>query len=311
MVDVLAPVSPGLSRTPLVRLEALSPPGVDIFAKLEWASPTGSIKDRIAVAMLERARSEGRLTSRTRLLEPSSGNTGIALARLAFMWKIPFTVVMAEGASEERIQTLRTFGAEIIFSPGEEGSNGAVRRAGEIAASGDYLMLNQYENPANAEAHYRGTGREIVEELDRVDAFVAGLGTGGTLMGAGEAIRESFPRAQVAAAEPPMGELITGLRSIDAGYIPPIFDPDRIDRRILVRLAPTIEHTRMLLSAEGMFAGPSCGAALAVALRIAREIRSGTVVTVFPDAGWKYLSTGIYTGSIGEAVERATNQILW
>lgn len=301
----------GLAPTPLIRLDALSPPGVDIYAKLEWALPTGSIKDRIAVAMLERARAEGLLTPGIHLMEPSSGNTGIALARLAMLEKIPFTVVMAEGASEERVELLETFGAEIIFSPGEEGSNGAVRMAEGLAASGDYLMLNQYENPANVEAHYRGTGREIAAELDRVDAFVAGLGTGGTLMGAGAAIRESFPGAQVVAAEPPMGELITGLRSIDAGYIPPIFDADRIDRRILVRLAPTIEHTRLLLSSEGLFAGPSCGAALAVALRIARGMRSGTVVTIFPDAGWKYLSTGIYTGSIEQAVEGASTQILW
>ena len=273
--------------------------------------PTGSIKDRIAVAMLERARSEGRITPQTHLLEPSSGNTGIALARLALMWGIPFTVVMAEGASAERIQTLETFGAEIIYSPRDEGSNGAVRLAEQIVSSGDYLMLNQYENPANAEAHYRGTGREIVTELERIDAFVAGLGTGGTLMGAGAAIRESFPGVQVVAAEPPMGELITGLRSIDDGYIPPIFNPDRLDRRILVRLASTIEHTRLLLSVEGLFAGPSCGAALAVALRVATGMRSGTVVTIFPDAGWKYLSTGIYTGAIEEAVQGATNQILW
>ncbi len=301
----------GLSSTPLVRLDAFSPPGVDIYAKLEWVLPTGSIKDRIAVAMLEKARSEGRLTPGTHLLEPSSGNTGIALARLALLWDLPLTVVMAQGAGAERIETLRTFGAEIIFSPGDEGSNGAVRVAEQLAASGDYLMLNQYDNPANVEAHYRGTGREIVEELDRVDAFVAGLGTGGTLMGAGAAIRESFPGAQVVAAEPPMGELITGLRSMEAGYVPPIFEADRIDRRILVRLAPTIEHTRRLLSVEGMFAGPSCGAALAVALRIAGELRSGTVVTIFPDAGWKYLSTGIYTGSIQDAVQSATNQILW
>lgn len=301
----------GLAPTPLIRLDALSPPGVDLFAKLEWALPTGSIKDRIAVAMLERARSEGLLTPGIHLMEPSSGNTGIALARLAMLEGIPFTVVMAEGASEERMELLETFGAQIVHSPGEEGSNGAVRVAGELAASGDYLMLNQYENPANVEAHYRGTGREIVAELDRVDVLVAGLGTGGTLMGAGAAIREAYPGAQVVAAEPPMGELITGLRSIDAGYIPPIFDPDRIDRRILVRLAPTIEHTRLLLSAEGLFAGPSCGAALAVALRIAGGMRSGTVVTIFPDAGWKYLSTGIYTGSIQQAVEGASTQILW
>ena len=301
----------GLAPTPLVRLDALSPPGVDIYAKLEWALPTGSIKDRIAVAMLERARAEGLLTPGIHLMEPSSGNTGIALARLAMLEEIPFTVVMAEGASEERMELLGTFGARIIHSPRREGSNGAVRMAQRLAASGDYLMLNQYENPANVEAHYRGTGREIVAELDRVDAFVAGLGTGGTLMGAGAAIREAFPGAQVVAAEPPMGELITGLRSIDAGYIPPIFDPDRIDRRILVRLAPTIEHTRLLLSAEGLFAGPSCGAALAVALRIARGMRSGTVVTIFPDAGWKYLSTGIYSGSMEQAVEGASTQILW
>ncbi len=311
MVEVLSPSSTGLAPTPLIRLETLSPPGVEVFAKLEWVLPTGSIKDRVAVAMLEKARSEGMLTPDTRLLEPSSGNTGIALARLAGMWNVPFTVVMAEGASEERVQTLHTFGAEIVYSPREEGSNGAVRVAEQMAASGDYLMLHQYQNPANVDAHYRGTGREIVSELDRVDAFVAGLGTGGTLMGAGAAIKEAFPGAQIVAAEPPMGELITGLRSMDAGYIPPIFDPDRIDRRVLVRMAPTIEHTRMLLAAEGLFAGPSCGAALTVALRIAREMRSGTVVTVFPDAGWKYLSTGIYTGSVEEAVERASNQILW
>ena len=309
---MIAPKSPAaLSPTPLVRLGALSPPRVDIFAKLEWFLPTGSLKDRVAVAMLEKARSEGRLTPGTRLLEPSSGNTGIALARLALLWNIPFTVVMAEGAGAERIEALNAFGARIIFSPGEEGANGAVRMAEEIAASDDYLMLHQYENPANVEAHYQGAGREIVNELDRVDALVAGLGTGGTLMGAGAAVRESFPRAKVVAAEPPVGELITGLRSMGAGYIPPIFDADQIDRRVLVRLPSTIEHTRLLLSAEGLFAGPSSGAALAVALRVAREMRSGTVVIIFPDAGWKYLSTGIYTGPLDQAVERAADQILW
>ncbi len=303
-------LSTALSPTPLVRLEALSPPGVDIYAKLEWFLPTGSLKDRVAVAMLEKARSEGRLTSETRLLEPSSGNTGIALARLALLWDIPFTVVMAKGASAERIEVLKTYGTEIIFSPGDQGANGAVRMAEEIAASGDYLMLHQYANPANVAAH-RGTGREIVAELDRVDALVAGLGTGGTLMGAGAVVRESNPGVQVVAAEPPVGETITGLRSMEDGYIPPIFDADQIDRRILVRLWSTIEYTRLLLSAEGLFAGPSSGAALAVALRVAKEIHSGTVVTIFPDAGWKYLSTGIYTGPLAQAVEGAADQILW
>lgn len=303
--------STALSPTPLVRLGALSPPGVDVYAKLEWFLPTGSLKDRVAVAMMEKARAEGRLTPETRLLEPSSGNTGIAMARLALLWGIPLTVVMPEGASAERIEIMKTFGTEIVFSPREEGANGAVRMAEEIAASGDHLMLHQYANPANVEAHYRGTGREIVAELDRVDALVAGLGTGGTLMGAGAAVRESFPRVQVVAAEPPVGELITGLRSMDAGYIPPIFDADRLDRRVLVRLRSTIEHTRLLLSAEGLLAGPSCGAALAVALRVAREMTSGTVVTIFPDAGWKYLSTGIYTGPIDQAVQRASDQVLW
>ena len=299
------------SPTPLVRLEAFSPPGVDIYAKLEWFQPTGSIKDRIAAAMLEKARADGQLGPGTRLLEPSSGNTGIALARLARLWNIPLTVVMAEGVSAERIKMLKIYGTEIIFSPGDQGSNGAVHMAEEMAASGDYLMLHQYNNPANVDAHYRGTGPEIVAELDRVDALVAGLGTGGTLMGAGAAVRELNPQVQVVAAEPAVGETITGLRSMSAGYIPPIFDPAQIDRRLLVRLRPTIEYTRLLLSAEGLFAGPSCGAALAVAIRVARQMQSGTVVTIFPDAGWKYLSTGIYTGSIDRAVEKAANQILW
>ena len=303
--------STSLAPTPLVRLEALSPPGVDVYAKLEWFLPTGSLKDRVAVAMMEKARAEGRLVSGTRLLEPSSGNTGIAMARLAMLWGVPLTVVMPEGSSTERIEIMKTFGTEILFSPQAEGANGAVRMAEDIAESGDYLMLHQYANPANVEAHYAGTGREIVADLDRVDVLVAGLGTGGTLMGAGAAVREAFPTAQVVAAEPPVGELITGLRSMEAGYIPPIFDADRIDRRVLVRLRPTIEHTRLLLTAEGLFAGPSCGAALAVALRVAREMRSGTVVTIFPDAGWKYLSTGIYNGPLDQAVERASDQILW
>ncbi|MYA39989.1 MAG: PLP-dependent cysteine synthase family protein [Acidimicrobiia bacterium] len=305
------PVSTSLAPTPIVRLEALSPRGVDVYAKLEWFLPTGSLKDRVAAAMMEKARSEGRITPGTKLLEPSSGNTGIAMARLAMLWGVSLTVVMPEGSSAERIETLKTFGTRILFSPQPEGANGAVRVAEEMAASGDYLMLHQYANPANVEAHYSGTGREIVTQLDRVDVLVAGLGTGGTLMGAGAAVRESFPRAQVVAAEPPVGELITGLRSMEAGYIPPIFDAGRLDRRVLVRLRPTIEHTRLLLTAEGLFAGPSCGAALAVALRVAREMRSGTVVTIFPDAGWKYLSTGIYTGPLDQSVEKASDQILW
>lgn len=302
----------GAAPTPLVRLQRVAPPQVEVWAKCEWHLPTGSVKDRVAAAMVARAEAEGRLHPGVRLLEASSGNTGIALARLARQIGIPLTVVVPDNVSPERVELLRAFGAEVRFTPGAEGSNGAVGRAERLAEEQGYLMLHQYANPANPQAHYLTTGSEIAAALDRVDAFVACLGTGGTLMGAGRALRERFPRVRVVAAEPPVGESIAGLRSLADGYVPPVFDPAGIDRRLLVRTRDAVAMTRRLLVEEGLFVGPSSGAAVHAALKVAAGLPAGAVlVTVLPDAGWKYLSTGIYRGDLTEAVAAVEHTTLW
>ncbi len=296
--------------TPLVRLERLSPnPAVAIYAKLEWFLPTGSVKDRVAASMLARAEAEGVVQPGAHLLEPSSGNTGIALARLAMLRGYDLTVVIPENVSPERKELLGSFGATVVSTPGELGSNGAIAHAEKLAADGGYVMLYQYVNPANPDAHYRTTGPEILAELDHVDAFVAGLGTGGTLMGVGRALREANPALEVVAAEPPAGEAVMGLRSLDDGYRPPVFDPDAIDGKILVRPRDAIAMTRRLLHEEGLFAGLSSGAAVHAAARWAEKMERGTVVTLLPDGGWKYLSTGVWTGTLDQAVAHLADQL--
>src|SRR5580765_6085159 len=284
-----------VGNTPLVELKPAG--AVQIYAKLEGQNPTGSIKDRIAKAMIEAAEASGELEPGRELLEPTSGNTGISLALVAKLKGYPLTCVMPENATEERKRLLRLYGAQIVYSPGEEGSNGAVRLALRLAEeSPKYFMPFQYANEANPRAHYEGTGTEIAEALDRVDVLVAGLGTGGTLMGAGQRLRESFPNVVVAAAEPLPGDPVMGLRSLDDGYVPPILDVAKIDRKLLVSNADAVEGLRLLLDEEGIFAGVSSGAVVHVARRLAAELEEGVVVCVLPDGGWKYLSAGFWHG---------------
>jgi cysteine synthase len=286
-----------IGDTPLVELSRLSPPGVTIYAKLEGQNPTGSTKDRVALAMIEAAEAAGELEPGRELLEPTSGNTGIALALVAKLKGYRLTCVLPENATEERRQLLRLYGAEIVESPGAEGSNGAVRVALELAEREPrYFMPFQYANEANPRAHYDGTGAEIAAALDRVDVLVAGLGTGGTLMGAGARLRESFPDVVVAAAEPLPGDPVMGLRSLDDGYVPPILDVAKIDRKLLVSNDEAVEGLRLLLDEEGILAGVSSGAVVHVARRLAAELEEGVVVCVLPDGGWKYLSAGFWHG---------------
>ena len=287
-----------IGRTPLVELSQISPEGgARLYAKVEGQNPTGSIKDRIAKTMVEAAESSGELEPGRELLEPTSGNTGISLAMVAKLKGYPLTCVLPENSTPERVRMLELYGAKVVFSPGSEGSNGAVRHALRLA-EGDarYFMLNQYANEANPRAHYEGTGAEIAEALPRVDAFVAGLGTGGTLMGAGERLRETFPDVLVAAAEPFQGDLVYGLRSLADGYVPPILDVSRLDRKILVSNDESLAGLRALLDREGIFAGVSSGAVVHVARRIAAELdEDAVVVAVLADAGWKYLSADFWT----------------
>ena len=287
-----------IGRTPLVELCRLSPEGGGrLYAKLEGQNPTGSIKDRIAKAMIEAAEASGELEQGRVLLEPTSGNTGISLAMVAKLKGHPLTCVLPENSTPERVRMLELYGATIVFSPGSEGSNGAVRQALRLAETdARYFMLNQYANEANPRAHYEGTGAEIADALPRVDAFVAGLGTGGTLMGAGERLRESFPDVVVAAAEPFQGDLVYGLRSLADGYVPPVLDVSRLDRKILVSNDESVTGLRALLDREGIFAGVSSGAVIHVARRIASELdEDAVVVAVLADAGWKYLSADFWT----------------
>jgi cysteine synthase/molybdopterin converting factor small subunit len=287
-----------IGGTPLVELPRISPEGgARLYAKLEGQNPTGSIKDRIAKTMVEAAESSGELEPGRELLEPTSGNTGISLAMVAKLRGYPLTCVLPENSTPERVRMLELYGAKVVFSPGSEGSNGAVRHALRLAESDPrYFMLNQYANEANPRAHYEGTGAEIAEALPRVDAFVAGLGTGGTLMGAGERLRESFPDVLVAAAEPVQGDLVYGLRSLADGYVPPILDVSRLDRKILVSNDESLTGLRALLDREGIFAGVSSGAVVHVARRIAAELdEDAVVVAVLADAGWKYLSADFWT----------------
>jgi cysteine synthase B len=294
-----------IGNTPLVAAHQLSPnPDVRLFVKLEGMNPGGSVKDRIAKSMIEDAEADGRLLPGDTILEPSSGNTGIGLALVCRVKGYKLRVVLPENVSVERRQLLEIFGAEVIPSPAEEGSNGAIRMAQALAKEGDAVFLYQYGNPANPKAHYTTTGPEIWADCPEVDAFVAGLGTSGTLMGVGRYLKERRPSVRIVAVEPPAGEDVQGLRSLDEGYIPPIFDPDVLDRRFIVRLGESVEWTRRLAEI-GIFAGLSAGAVMAGAAKMAATMDGGTIVALLADGGWKYLSTGAWTDDIDAVVERA------
>jgi cysteine synthase B len=305
-----------VGNTPMVDVSSLSPnPAVRILAKLEGQNPAGSVKDRIALAMIQTAEADGTLAPGQTIVEPSSGNTGIALAMIARMRGYPIKILMPENVSVERRQALEVWGAEIITTPGEEGSNGAVRRATELADEHpEWAFLYQYGNEANPRAHYEGTGPEIWRDCPEITHFVAGLGTSGTLMGVGRYLKEQDPAIKVVAIEPPLGERVEGLRNLDDGYIPPVYEkwggPDLLDRKRIVRPRESIEWTRRLAEV-GIFSGISGGAALAGAAKVASEIEAGVIVVILADGGWKYLSTGAWTGDIDEVAALAERMIVF
>src|SRR5919198_6112908 len=302
-----------IGNTPLVELQRLSPrPGVRIFAKLENYNPTGSVKDRVARAMIERAEEEGLIRPGQTILEPTSGNTGISLAMICARKGYPLKVVMPSNVTEERTQLLRMYGADIVYSPGVQGSNGAVAMALEMAeADSSYYMPYQYGNQANPDAHYHGTAVEILEELDTVAAFVAGLGTGGTLMGNARRFKEEDPDTLIVAAEPLQGENVQGLRSLEDGYIPPILDLSLLDRKIFVSNRDAVVWTKKLQEEEGLFIGVSSGAIASIAVRVAADIDEGNVVFVAPDDGWKYLSSGVYNKTLEELEDVIDSASFW
>jgi [CysO sulfur-carrier protein]-thiocarboxylate-dependent cysteine synthase len=305
-----------LGRTPLVGLPRLSPaPDARLWAKLEDRNPTGSVKDRAAFFMVAEAEKEGRLRPGSTLLEPTSGNTGISLAMVAKLRGYRLICVMPENTSAERRQLLEMYGAEIIFSPGAGGSNEAVRVAKGLAAENpDWVMLYQYGNEANSLAHYETTGPELLEDLPSITHFVAGLGTTGTLMGTGRYLRERVPGVQIVAAEPRYGELVYGLRNIDEGFVPELYDESVLTSRFSVTSADALRRTRQLLDLEGLFAGISSGAAVHAALAMAEKAAAAgqraDVAVMIADGGWRYLSTGAYTGTLEEAEARLEGQ-LW
>ena len=304
-----------VGNTPLVEVPHLSPaPSVRLWVKLEGQNPTGSVKDRIALAMVEAGEASGELTRDKTILEPTSGNTGIALAMVAKTRGYRFTAVMPDNASGERVSLLRAFGAEIEFSEGDKGTNGSVVLAKELAKDDRYYMPFQYGNQANLMAHYNGTAREILEDLPEIKVFVAGLGTGGTLMGNGKRLKEHDPSIKIIAAEPELGELVYGLRSLDDGYIPPLFDPDVLDGKVKVRARESIVWTRELLQREGIFAGISAGAVIWVAQRAAERLAKeggGDIVCLLADGGWKYLSTDAWTQTLDAAEEQVEETLWW
>jgi cysteine synthase len=305
-----------IGNTPMVDISAVSPnPDVRILAKLEGQNPAGSVKDRIARAMVAEAEADGTLVPGRTIIEPSSGNTGIALALIARTKGYPIKIVMPENVSIERRQALEVWGAEIILSPGAEGSNGAVRRAQKLADEHpEWVFLYQYANEANPRAHYEGTGPEIWRDCPEITHFVAGLGTTGTLMGVGRYLKEQNPEIKIIAIEPPLGERVEGLRNLDEGYIPPVYEkwggPDLLDRKRIVRPRESIVWTRRLVEV-GIFSGISGGAALAGAAKVATEIERGTIVVILADGGWKYLSTGAWTGDLDEVAALAERMIVF
>ena len=302
-----------IGNTPLVELKRLSPkPGVRLYVKLESFNPTGSVKDRVARALIEDAEERGAIEPGQTILEPTSGNTGISLAMICSRKGYPLKVVMPDNVTRERTELLKMYGAEIVYSPGAQGSNGAVAMALEMAqADSSYYMPYQYGNEANPRAHYDGTAVEILEELEEVTAFVAGLGTGGTLMGNGRRLKEENPETKIVAAEPLQGDLVQGLRSLEDGFIPPIIDLSLLDRKIFVSNRDAVVWTKKLLAEEGLFVGVSTGAVAAIAVRVANELDDGNVVFIAPDDGWKYLSSGVYTKPMEELEDIIQNASFW
>lgn len=302
-----------IGDTPLVELKSFSPrSGVEIYAKLEGNNPSGSVKDRVAKKMIEEAEASGVLRSGSILMEPTSGNTGIALAMIARIKGYQFVAVMPDNVTSERRQMLELYGAKIIYSDGRLGSNGAVKLAKELAKEDDrYVMLYQYGNPANPRAHYEGTAVEIIRDLPDIDVFVAGLGTGGTLTGVARRLKEYNPAIRIVAAEPQQGDGVQGLRSLQDGFIPPVLDQSLLDMKIFVPSIDSIRRTRQLKDQEGIFAGPSCGAALHAALRVADSMEHGKIVTLLADGGWKYLSEDLWTRNVDQIEEFFEAKILW
>lgn len=304
-----------IGNTPIIDVSALSPnPRVRIFAKLEGQNPGGSVKDRIALSMIEDAEKDGRLVVGSTLIEPSSGNTGIGLAMVCGQRGYHLKIVLPMNVTPERRQMLEAFGAEIIDSPGSEGSNGAVKLARQLAAEHpEWVFLYQYANPANPKAHYESTGPEILADVPEVTHFIAGLGTSGTLIGVGSFLKKMKPGVQVWAVEPPSGEMVDGLRNLDDGYIPPIFTDNNgfelLDRKKVIGPRESLEVTRRMVRECGVFAGISSGAIMAAAIKCAAEIDEGVIVTIVCDAGWKYLSTGAYSDDLDLVTERAKKVI--
>jgi cysteine synthase B len=302
-----------IGNTPMVELRRLAPhPDVRLYAKLEGNNPTGSVKDRVARAMIESALADGSLRPGQTILEPSSGNTGISLAMIGSRLGHPVRVVMPDNTTREREQLLSLFGAEIVFSPGVEGSNGAIRLAQSMAdADPSLFMPYQYGNEANPRAHEETTGPEIGDQVPEVDVFVAGLGTGGTLTGVGRFLKRARPGVRIVAAEPLPGEQVHGLRSLDEGFVPPVLDESVLDDRFVVSNRDAVVGLRRLLGEEGIFAGLSSGAAVAVAVRVARELESGSIVVLLADGGWKYLSADLWDRDVDELSNELEGSVLW
>lgn len=303
-----------IGNTPTVELQNLSPkPDVRIFAKLEGANPTGSVKDRIALKMIERAEADGELSGARTILEPTSGNTGISLAMIGRMKGYKVAVVMPENVSVERVQLLEAYGAEIISSDGSKGTNGSIEVAQDVIEKRphDYLMMYQYGNQGNPEAHYEGTGREIVETLPDVDMFVAGLGTGGTLMGVARRLKEHNPSIKIVAVAPEPDDFISGLRRLEDGFIPPILDLNLLDARMMVGSFYAFRTTRDLLEKEGIFAGISSGSVVYAAIRQAERLEQGNIVCLLADGGWKYLSTSLWTKDYEQLEAESRGKIWW
>lgn len=303
-----------IGNTPLVELKRLQPkPGVRLFAKLEGQNPTGSVKDRIALLMVENAEADGTLGDGRIILEPSSGNTGVSLAMVARYKGYHVTVVLPDNVTEERQVLIESFGANVVFSEGRHGTNGAIDIAREMVERepDKYVMLYQYGNEGNPRAHYDGTGEEIIQQLPDVDVFVAGLGTGGTLTGVGRRLKEHNPDARIIAVVPHPEERIQGLRSLEDGFIPPILDTTVLDGQFIITSRESFEKTRELLQTESIFAGISSGAVLACAQRLAERMDSGNIVCLFADGGWKYLSTGLWTRPLDEIDAEMGRKIWW
>ena len=312
-VGAAADLVDAIGNTPMVALPRLTPhPGVRLFAKLEGNNPTGSVKDRVALAMLDDARASGALVAGQVILEPSSGNTGISLAMIGRLRGHPVRVVLPDNTTREREQMLRLYGAEIVYSPGAEGSNGAIRLAERLVTEDPSLFMPyQYANRANPAVHEAATGPEILAQVPDLDVFVAGLGTGGTLTGVGRFLKRERPGVRIVAAEPLPGERVQGLRSLEEGFVPPVLDPSLLDDKYLVANRDAVVGVRRLSGEEGIFAGLSSGAALTVAVRVARDMPSGSVVVLLPDAGWKYLSTDLWSRDLDELEDELEGSLLW